>query len=95
MKENYLACCQATSTLASNQQVHIKDIINLVVLQGDFHARVTFGAVDTLFVPIFLGTSNIDQDITGIFPHEQPIVPFIHFQSLYLRRTHTKKLHVP
>lgn len=48
----------------------------LHVRKGAFRARVAFGLVCDLSVPVFLGTSFLPKFMSGIFPPERKIVPY-------------------
>lgn len=53
--------------LASNQPVRIEGPIELLFLHGDLHFCLNFGFGNNFVVRILLGTSYIDEFITGLF----------------------------
>lgn len=60
---------------ASDRLVHVKGMIMRFVRLGTLHTRVHFGVVDSLAVPLLVGTSFIDRCFKAIFPIERVIFP--------------------
>ena len=72
-------------TAATRQRIHVDGKILLTVRLGDLTARVYFGIVERLAVPLLLGTSFIDRFIDGVFPRTRQVVP-IHSRPVAIVR---------